>query len=252
MSTRKIEFFEGFKSEVTPSSIVASGPRGVSFLVGTGVPSSGLGFDGDEYLDSDTGDLYSKSSGSWSLTGNLTIPASGVVTTPTGTIAATDVQGAIAELAAEKIDGPTSATNNALARYDGTSGKLTKDSGVTVDNSGNMEIPGDTVIQGVSFSVDQLSLTAGTTGEVFVLPASEIANTAVNYSIKRGSLKEFGTILMVNDGNNIEYSRTSSNIGGDIGVDFDAILSGTDAKLTFEIDSGVNANMKYTIESWED
>lgn len=40
------------------------------------------------------------------------------------------------------VVGPASATANALARYSGTTGKLLKDSGVTVDDAGNMTVTG--------------------------------------------------------------------------------------------------------------
>lgn len=36
------------------------------------------------------------------------------------------------------VAGPTSATDNAIARYDGTTGKLIQNSGVTIDDSGNV------------------------------------------------------------------------------------------------------------------
>lgn len=48
-----------------------TGLNGSSFLQGSGVPSSGLGEDGDSYLDADSGDIYLKASGSWSVTGNI-------------------------------------------------------------------------------------------------------------------------------------------------------------------------------------
>ena len=71
-----------YKVEVTDSAdsaiytvdnvtLSATGPTGASFLTGSGVPSSGTGQDGDSYLDTDSGDIYFKGSGSWSLTGNL-------------------------------------------------------------------------------------------------------------------------------------------------------------------------------------
>lgn len=43
-----------------------------------------------------------------------------------------------------KITGPGSATANALTRYSGTTGKLAKDSAVTLDDSGNMVFTGTT------------------------------------------------------------------------------------------------------------
>lgn len=48
-----------------------SGLNGTSFLQGSGVPSSGLGENGDSYLDIDTDDLYLKTAGSWAVTGNI-------------------------------------------------------------------------------------------------------------------------------------------------------------------------------------
>ena len=40
------------------------------------------------------------------------------------------------------VRGPTSATDNAVARYDGTTGKLIQNSGVTIDDSGNLTVSG--------------------------------------------------------------------------------------------------------------
>lgn len=40
------------------------------------------------------------------------------------------------------VTGPASSTDNTLPRYDGTTGKLLQGSGVTVDDSGNMVVPG--------------------------------------------------------------------------------------------------------------
>jgi hypothetical protein len=40
------------------------------------------------------------------------------------------------------VRGPTSATDNAVARYDGTTGKLVQNSGVTIDDSGNLTVSG--------------------------------------------------------------------------------------------------------------
>ena len=48
-----------------------SGRDGLSFIQGSGVPSSGTGNNGDSYLDIDTYDIYEKSAGSWSVTGNI-------------------------------------------------------------------------------------------------------------------------------------------------------------------------------------
>lgn len=62
----------------TPGADGAPGPAGMNganILSGIGAPSSGLGQDGDTYLNAHTttgtGDLYIKSSGAWTVTGNI-------------------------------------------------------------------------------------------------------------------------------------------------------------------------------------
>jgi len=51
-----------------------------------------------------------------------------IVNVPAGGIAATDVQAAINELDSEKVSGPATATDHAIARFDLTTGKLIQDS----------------------------------------------------------------------------------------------------------------------------
>lgn len=50
------------------------GTDGATWYNGTGAPSSGLGVDGDYYLDNANGDVYFKASGSYSVVTNLTGP----------------------------------------------------------------------------------------------------------------------------------------------------------------------------------
>lgn len=63
-----------------------------------------------------------------------------VASTPTGTVSATDVQGAIAELAAEKVQGPGSSADQSIVRWYGTGGFQVTDTGVFIDNSDNVGI----------------------------------------------------------------------------------------------------------------
>jgi hypothetical protein len=53
-----------------------------------------------------------------------------------------------------KVAGPASATNNAVARYDSTTGKIIKDSLVTVDNSGNLSSNTSTVTSTSNGTID--------------------------------------------------------------------------------------------------
>ena len=100
---KRISFTDGFSSEVTPTTDLITSVT--SFLVGSGVPSDGaLGVNGDVYLDSATSNLYTKSGGAWSVDSVLSVDASNIVNTPSGTVSATDVQAAIDELESEKLD----------------------------------------------------------------------------------------------------------------------------------------------------
>ena len=67
----------------SPGPAGTDGADGNQILVGAGAPGAGLGSDGDQYIDSDSGDIYTKVTGSWSLQGNLSEVA---LTTRTDTI----------------------------------------------------------------------------------------------------------------------------------------------------------------------
>jgi hypothetical protein len=67
-----------------------------------------------------------------------------------------------------KVTGPASATDNAIARYDATTGKLVQDSTTTIDDSGNMRILGSLVVnkEDGSFGIDDPSNTTPRIGMV--------------------------------------------------------------------------------------
>ena len=52
-----------------------TGPTGASIISGNGVPAGGTGSDNDHYIDLDNGDLYLKTTGVWSVVGNIEGPA---------------------------------------------------------------------------------------------------------------------------------------------------------------------------------
>jgi hypothetical protein len=67
--------------------------------------------------------------------------AAEIVNTPAGGIAATDVQAALNELDGDKVAGPASATDNSIARFDGTTGKLIQDGGgATLSDNGHLQL----------------------------------------------------------------------------------------------------------------
>ena len=55
----------------SPGADGSNGVDGNSILVGSGAPSAGLGNNDDQYIDSDNGDIYTKSAGVWSFQGNM-------------------------------------------------------------------------------------------------------------------------------------------------------------------------------------
>lgn len=66
-----------------PGANGSDGADGNSILVGSGAPGAGLGSDGDQYINADNGDIYTKVMGTWSLQGNMSEVAQ---TTRTDTI----------------------------------------------------------------------------------------------------------------------------------------------------------------------
>lgn len=90
------------------------------FHVEAALPTSDDGKDGDIWLVvnavvAEHGNIYAKSSGSWSLGGNVRGPAG------TG-----------------DVDGPLAASDNAIPRFDGDSGKVLQASGVAISDDGDI------------------------------------------------------------------------------------------------------------------
>lgn len=54
----------------SPGSPGTAGTSGASIRTGSGAPGVELGYDGDVYIDGDNGDIWSKSGGTWSLSGS--------------------------------------------------------------------------------------------------------------------------------------------------------------------------------------
>ena len=91
----------------------------IDAATGSGSPEGAVtGNVGDLYTDSTNGHLYIKGSGVGTNTGWVQLES------------ATSGSG--------DVNGPGSATDNALVRFDGTTGKVVQNSGITVDDSGNI------------------------------------------------------------------------------------------------------------------
>lgn len=118
------------------------------------------------------------------------------------------------------VVGPASATDNAIARYDGTTGKLIQNSGATIDDSGNITA---TNLSGTNTGDQTISLTGDVTGSGTESFAATIANQAVTFAkfqnISTAKLlgrytSGSGSTEEVSLGNNLSYANSTLNAAG--------------------------------------
>jgi hypothetical protein len=83
----------------------------------------------------------------------------------------------------DRVVGPGSSTNNRLATFSGTTGKVVQESTVTADSSGNLVVPGDLTVNGTTTSVNSTNLDVAdkqiTVNKGGVSPSAEGAGIAV-------------------------------------------------------------------------
>lgn len=145
------------------------GTAGTVWYSGTGAPST-LHNDGDYYLNTTNGDVYKQVSSSWgSPIENLTGP--------------TGASGS----GSGDVVGPSSAIDNAVVRFDGTTGKLIQNSGVTIDDSGNITSSsgfGSTTSFNIAASSQTDSISVG-----YGTPASLVGTFATYGDLYNGSFR---------------------------------------------------------------
>jgi hypothetical protein len=117
------------------------------------------------------------------------------------------------------ISGPGSSTDNAVVRWDGTSGTTTQNSSVTIDDSGNVTTAGriHSTTTGFRFPDNTDQTTAGVIG-----PASSTDNALVRFDGAGGStVQNSGWIL--SDANALTAGGTLDMDGNDLTVDFTTV-----------------------------
>lgn len=78
------------------------------------------------------------------------------------------------------VSGPAGATDNAIVRFDGTSGQNVQNSGCTIDDSGNVTVGGNLTVSGTSALTGRVTIgTSGVTGAV-AAGKGEYGATATN------------------------------------------------------------------------
>lgn len=129
------------------------------------------------------------------------------------------------------VVGPASATDNAIVRFDSTTGKLIQDSGITIadgasgtlsgSNSGDVTLSGTPdyiTISGQTITRGQIDLTTDVTGD---LPLSNLAQaSAASKLLGRGSASGAGDFEEITLGSGLTMSGTTlSASGGSSNVD---------------------------------
>lgn len=197
-------------------------------------------------------------------TGAMTLSNAAVIgkvltgfTTGSGNVAATDtILEAFQKLQSEKLAGPTSATDNALVRFDATTGKLVQDSGVTLDDNWNMSgLVGLQPASGTlkfmeSASVNNfyeieyqhsVELEASQAGAVlYFLPHDTYRGVIITYKITDtvSGNESIGWLRAVTDGTTTSIDESFSETGS-TGISWAAVING--ANLQIRYNSGANA-----------
>lgn len=199
--------------------------------------------------------------------------ASAISNVPSGNLAATDVQGALNELQTEldgKVVGPASSTDNAIARYDGTTGKLVQNSAVLVRDDGFIEglgITNSTSSAGLLVTSDSSVITGDSVniqGAVFYEVTDDSTTSGSSVVLVPGNVK---TIYLSNAGldsiagisgtidgreliltNGTGSSVTILNNNGGAGTE--AIVTGTGADLTLEAAASISLTFNDAVGRW--
>jgi hypothetical protein len=103
-------------------------------------------------------------------------------------------------------------------------------------------------------SLNTIAIANNTTADIFLINYAGSENMVIEYSIKRGTVKETGRVLVTTDGTAIGISYDSTNLGAS-GVTFTADVNTPSAgnlRLRYTSDNGTTGIMKYTVRRWSD
>lgn len=196
--------------------------------------------------------------------------ASAISVVPTGNLAATEVQAALVEHQGDidtinttltnKVTGPASATDEALARFDGTTGKLVQNSVVTVTDagvaagltgltsSGTVSSTGTLAIAGNL--TEALTTDAATTGANATItnPATSflrLTNASLT-SVDMISAPVAGEVITIVNATGVDIT-INNDLGGTAA---NRILTGTKANLTLKDEASIIVKYDSTESRW--
>lgn len=110
------------------------------------------------------------------------------------------------------VTGPSSATDNAVARFDATTGKLLQNSLVTIDDAGNLALPSSRTLDGRDVSADGTTLDGHTTS--IATNAADIATLQTYARGFRGINAQTGTtytFVLDDAGKIVDHSNASAS-----------------------------------------
>jgi hypothetical protein len=135
------------------------------------------------------------------------------------------------------VSGPTGATDNALARYDGASGKIIQNSSVTVSDSG------DITANGATFTVP-LTVTSGGTGSSATLVNNRTIISSGGVMVEHAAITASRALESDTNGLPVASAVTSTELGYVAGVT-SAIQTQIDSKVTGPATATDNALTRY-------
>lgn len=211
---------------------------GLTWRFGSGAPSSGLGSNGDMYLDTAAGNVYQRASGSWSLIANFIGPAGPTgatgatgATGPTGATGATGAAGADGSVWRNGSGAPSSGTGvNGDYYLDTATGDVYKKASGSYSVVGNIKGPtgatgatGSTGATGATGAAGPNTVTTSTTTNITGILKGDGANVgavtvAASLSYSGGTLSVVygtaaGTACEGND-SRLSDARTPTGAAG--------------------------------------
>jgi hypothetical protein len=178
------------------------GPTGTQILNGTGAPSPATGSDGDFYIDTTGFDIYGpKAAGVWGG-GTSLIGPSGPGT--------------------GDMNGPSGATDNAIVRFDSTTGKLTQNSSVTISDTGT--------VAGAQFTSTGLKIGDADSSHLLTLQNNSSMNAARTLGLDIGNADRTFTISADSAIGGTAYVVGGTNVAiGDGGTGADSAAAAFEA-----------------------
>jgi len=125
------------------------------------------------------------------------------------------------------VEGPASATDNAIARYDATTGKLIQNSTATISDAGVLDVQGDITVTGLVDGVDIASHAS-----VTVLNTGASTNNAIAKFDGTSGIVIQDTSVIIDGSNNLSGINDITLSGTVDGVDIAAIGASSNPRIT--------------------